>query len=78
MFLSTRAHPHSRRNKRVVFFMQSAISILFEVIVTNFPTNSGRIAFNIFVVSPLTIFINRSIYAFLVCPCLHKYDKTSI
>ncbi len=72
MFLSTRGHPYTRRARRTCFMLQNAIAFFLSVIVLhqNFGPKTS-LAFNILVISPITLCINSFFY-YINCPCLQS------
>jgi hypothetical protein len=71
MFLSVKGHPYSRAEKRSTFFCQNCIALSFSVFIDALQlTEDARFYINIFVISPIMVFVTMQLYYILACPCL--------
>lgn len=79
MFAAVKSNAFARSERRIAYFVQHSLALFFAALVTEVGFDPvTKIAFNIFVITPITLIVNKFFYYMLTCPCLIREYRWTI
>ena len=73
MLTACHGHPFGREKKKIAFVIHSTLGLSFALLLSSINDSTTKIALNILVIAPTTLFINQFVYLNLSCPCIAPY-----